>query len=52
MYIELIYRSWSLTKDKIAELEDRLAKLKSELAKIEADTAADMYKRELKALSF
>ena len=43
---------WSLTKDKIAELEDRLAKLKSELAKIEADTAAEMYKRELKALSF
>ena len=43
---------WSLTKDKIAELEDKLAKLKSELTKIEGDTAAEMYKRELKALSF
>jgi DNA topoisomerase-2 len=41
---------WSLTKDKIAELEEKLAKLKLELAKIEADTAAEMYKRELKAL--
>lgn len=41
---------WSLTKEKITELEDRLAKLKSDLAKIEADTAAEMYKRELKAL--
>ncbi len=41
---------WSLTKDRIAELENKLAGLKSELAKIEADTAADMYKRELKAL--
>lgn len=43
---------WSLTKDKIAELEDKLTKLKSELAKIEADTAVEMYRRELKALPF
>ena len=41
---------WSLTKDRIAELEGKLAALKSELAKVEADTAAEMYKRELKAL--
>ena len=41
---------WSLTKDRIAELENKLAGLKAELAKIEADTAAEMYKRELKAL--
>jgi DNA topoisomerase-2 len=41
---------WSLTKDKIAELEDKLAALKSALAKIEADTAIDMYRRELKAM--
>jgi DNA topoisomerase-2 len=41
---------WSLTKDKIAELEDKLAGLKSALAKIEADTALDMYRRELKAM--
>ena len=42
---------WSLTKDRIAELEKKLADLKSELAKVEADTAAEMYKRELKALA-
>jgi DNA topoisomerase-2 len=41
---------WTLTKDKIAELEDKLAKLKSELAKVEADTATEMYRRELRAL--
>lgn len=41
---------WNLTKDKIAELEKKLADLKSELAKMEADTAIDMYRRELKAL--
>jgi len=41
---------WSLTKDRIAELEKKLAELKSELAKVEADNAVDMYKRELKAL--
>jgi DNA topoisomerase-2 len=46
----LAMQIWSLTKDKIAELEDRLLKLKSELEKLEADTAVNMYKRELKAL--
>ena len=48
----LAMQIWSLTKDRIAELEKKLSDLKSELARIEADTAADMYKRELKALSF
>lgn len=46
----LAMQIWSLTKDRIAELEKKLADLKSELAKVKADTAADMYKRELKAL--
>lgn len=46
----LAMQIWSLTKDRIAELEGKLAALKAELAKIEADTAVDMYKRELKAL--
>jgi DNA topoisomerase-2 len=41
---------WNLTKDKIAELEAKLAELKSALAKMEADTATDMYRRELKAI--
>lgn len=41
---------WNLTKDKIDELERKLAELKSALAKAEADTAAEMYKRELRAL--
>lgn len=43
---------WSLTKDRIAELEKKLADLKKELASVESDTAADMYRRELKALVF
>jgi DNA topoisomerase-2 len=47
----LAMQIWSLTKDRIAELEKKLNDLKSELAKIEADTAADMYKRELKAIN-
>jgi DNA topoisomerase II len=42
---------WSLTKDRIAELEKKLADLKSELVKVEADTALEMYRRELKALA-
>lgn len=46
----LAMQIWSLTKDRIAELEKKLNDLKSELAKIEADTAVNMYKRELKAL--
>lgn len=41
---------WSLTKDRIAELEKKLSDLRNELAKVEADTSIDMYRRELKAL--
>jgi DNA topoisomerase-2 len=41
---------WSLTKDRIAELEKKLSDLRSELERMEADTATEMYKRELKAL--
>jgi DNA topoisomerase-2 len=41
---------WSLTKDRIAELEKKLADLKKELAAVESDTAGEMYKRELRAL--
>lgn len=48
----LAMQIWSLTKDRIAELEKKLSDLKSELMKIEADTASEMYKRELKALPF
>ena len=43
---------WSLTKDRIAELEKKLGDLKAELAKFENDTAVEMYKRELKALPY
>jgi DNA gyrase/topoisomerase IV subunit A len=43
---------WNLTKDKIEELEQKLVELKKQLAKMEDDTAVDMYRRELKALSF
>lgn len=46
----LAMQIWSLTKDRIAELEKKLEALKSDLAKIESDTAVNMYKRELKAL--
>lgn len=46
----LAMQIWSLTKDRIAELEKKLEDLKTDLAKIEADTAVDMYRRELKAL--
>lgn len=48
----LAMQIWSLTKDRIAELEKKLSDLKAELAKIEGDTAVEMYRRELKALSF
>lgn len=41
---------WSLTKDRIAELEKKLVDLKKDLTVIEADTAVEMYKRELRAL--
>jgi DNA topoisomerase-2 len=43
---------WNLTKDKIAELERKLTDLKAQLAALEADTANDMYARELKAFKY
>ncbi len=43
---------WSLTKDRIAELEAKLLDLKKQLATVESDTAIEMYKCELKALVF
>lgn len=46
----LAMQIWSLTKDRIAELEKRLDELKSALAKAKADSATEMYKRELKEL--
>ncbi len=41
---------WSLTKDKIAELEKKCEDLAKSLEAAKADTSAAMYKRELKAL--
>lgn len=43
---------WNLTKDKIAELEKKLNDLKAYLATLEADSAGEMYKRELKAFKY
>jgi DNA topoisomerase-2 len=43
---------WNLTKDKIAELEQKLEDLKAYLATLKADTAGEMYKRELKAFRY
>lgn len=43
---------WSLTKDRIAELEKRLVDLKETLASLEADTPEAMYRRELKAFKY
>lgn len=43
---------WNLTKDKIAELEKKLADLKLYLASLKADTAIEMYKRELKDFEY
>lgn len=43
---------WNLTRDKIEELEHKLVDLKKQLTKIEEDTAPEMYKRELRALTF
>ncbi len=40
---------WSLTKDRIKELEDDVAKLRNDLASIKNDTGANMFNRELKA---
>jgi DNA topoisomerase-2 len=39
---------WNLTKDKIDELKNQIAEDKKVLAGYEADTATEMYKRELK----
>lgn len=41
---------WNLTKDKIDELKAQIADEKKQLALLEADTAPEMYKRELKEL--
>jgi len=43
---------WSLTRDRIEELNKKLQDLKNEMDKIMKDTAVEMYRRELKALSF
>lgn len=43
---------WNLTKDKIAELEKKLVDLKEYLASLKADSAVEMYKRELKAFKY
>lgn len=43
---------WNLTRDRISELEKRLQDLKAYLASLKADSAPEMYKRELKAFSY
>lgn len=43
---------WSLTKDKIEELEKKLSDLQSKLDEVKKDTSNEMYVRELKALKF
>ena len=43
---------WNLTKDKIDELEKKLDYLKTQLAALKADTADEMYKRELKQFKY
>lgn len=43
---------WSLTKDRIVELEKKLTDLKAYLTELESDTATDMYRRELKAFKY
>lgn len=43
---------WNLTRDKIEELENKLVDLKKTLKDLEADTAVEMYKRELKAFTY
>lgn len=43
---------WNLTKDKIAELQKKLEDLKAYLVSLNADTAENMYKRELKAFKY
>ena len=43
---------WNLTKDKIEELKAEIAEDKKALAVLKADTANEMYRRELKAFTF
>lgn len=43
---------WSLTKDKIDELKNQIADQKKYLASLNADTAGEMYKRELKEFQY
>ena len=43
---------WNLTKDKIDELKAQIAEEKKYLASLEADTAVEMYKRELKEFKY
>ncbi len=43
---------WSLTKDRIADLEDKLLKLRESLKQLQNDTAIEMYRRELKEFKY
>lgn len=43
---------WSLTKDKIEELKNLISEDKKRLAILKADTAEEMYRRELKAFVY
>lgn len=43
---------WNLTKDRIAELEKKLVDLKEYLGTLKADTANEMYRRELKGFKY
>lgn len=43
---------WNLTRDKIDELKNQIANEKKQLAILEADSAGEMYKRELKEFKY
>jgi len=43
---------WNLTRDKIEELKKEIEALKVKLTTLEADTAKEMYKRELKEFTY
>lgn len=43
---------WNLTRDKIEELKKEIADLKKHKAALEADTAIEMYRRELKEFKY
>lgn len=43
---------WSLTRDRIAELEKELDELKAKLISLKSDTAEALYKRELKEFKY